>query len=411
MTSAPSTHKGPKRILLKIMPLLLIAIGVLVAVYFKRTAPTIERTPPKAYVPRVEITTAVREDIVRVLNVMGTVTPAREIGLRSRVTGEILFVSPNFLPGGHAAEGDILLKIDPTDYQVELEKAQSALDTKKAALLLEQGNQSIAREEMRLISETSNESIEETDLALRKPQLQQAEAAVASAEADLKKATLNLERTIVRAPFNALITERNVNLGARVTTQDVLAVLVGTDEYWIEAAVPLDQLGAVSMGRENGSAARIRSHGNSTEWNGNVIQTTGSLNQKSRMANMIIAVPDPLGLESAKNDIPLMLDDYVTISIEGTIMKNVIELPRTALRDNNTVWLFEKGKLSIRDVGIIWKHGDHVVIDKGMDSGDAVIISTVPTPVDGMRLSIAGSEQGEKPVDDDTQKDANDEDA
>jgi RND family efflux transporter MFP subunit len=409
MTPNTSSRKGFKKTSRMILPVLIIAIGIIVAVYFKKTAPSIKRTPPKQTVPSVEVITAVRKDAKRIIEVMGTVAPARKISLRSRVSGEILFVSSDFLPGGRVASGEVLLKIDPTDYQVEVEKAKSALDTKKAALSLEEGNQSIAREEMRLMSETSSEAIEATELALRKPQLQQAKAAVASAEADLKKAKLNLERTIVRAPFNTLITERNVNLGAHIGVQEVLSVLVGTDEFWIEAAVPLDQLSAVNMDRKNGSQAVIRSQGSTADWFGRALHTTGTLNEKSRMANMVIAVPDPLGLHT-DSATTLMLDDYVTVSIEGKTMKGVVELPRTALRDGNTVWVFEKGKLRIRNAGILWKQGERIFIDKGVDAGDAVIISTISTPVDGMRLSITGSAKEEKKSDRPTQEEMNDDD-
>ena len=125
---------------------------------------------------------------------------------------------------------------------------------------------------------------------------------------------------------------------------------------------------------------------------------------------MIIAVPDPFGRHDDKIETPLMLDDYVTVSIEGKTMKGVIELPRTALRDDNTVWVLDNGKLSIRHAGILWKQGERVFIDKGVDAGDAVISSPISIPVDGMRLSIVGSAKGENPSDRRTQKDINDDD-
>lgn len=397
MQSSESSRKLFPKTLRILLPIFIILIGVGFAIYFKKTAPTIKRKPPKQKIPSVEVLKAESKDAKQYLQVMGTVTPSRKINLRSRVSGEIVFVSPDFMPGGRIATGEVLLKIDPTDYQVEVEKAQSALDTKKAELAIEQGNQSIAREEIRLMSETSQDALYETDLALRKPQLKQAEAAVASAEADLRKAKLNLKRTIVLAPFNTLITERNVNLGAHVSTQDIMAVLVGTDEFWIEAAVPLDQLAAVNMDKKDGSKVVIHSHGSPAEWQGRVIHTTGTLNEKSRMASMIIAVPDPLGLNTENNGTALMLDNYVTVSIEGNTMPGVIELPRTSLRDGNTVWVFDNGKLSIRSIAIAWKQGERVFIDKGIDTDDTIIVSTISIPVDGMRLSISGAKQRKDP--------------
>lgn len=380
-----------------VLPLLIIMIGGGAAAYFKATSPTIKKTPPKQKIPAVEVTTAKKKKAQQILKVMGTVSPAREINLRARVSGEITFISPDFLPGGHISKGEILLKIDASDYQIDVDKAETAVVSARAALAIEKGSQTIAREELRLLSETSVDVSQETDLALRRPQLQQAKATLNNAKADLLKAKLNLERTTLRAPFNLLVTTRSTNLGSHVSTQDILATLVGTDEYWIKATVPIDQLKAINMmGPKGGSTATVQSQGATSEWDGQVIHTTGSLDENSRMASLIITVPDPLGLKKRGDSMPLMLDDYVTVTIYGKTIPEIITLPRIALRDNNTLWILDKGRLNIKNVGISWKQDEQIFIDEGIHVGDTIILSNISMPVNGMRLSISDSSAREK---------------
>jgi len=275
-----------------------IASGCAAWAYFHSTEPRIKRIPPDLSAAIVDILIVQAADAQAVITAMGTVTASREIILRARVSGEVQALSPQFVPGGHFAKGSEILKLDPSDYQVELRKAESALEKARAALTIEQGNQAIAREELRLFAEISKDALQATDLALRKPHLKQAQAVVSSVESDVCMARLNLNRTVIHVPFNALLTRRNVNIGSYVSTQDSLATLVGTDEYWVEALVPLDRLAVLDMNRKESIPAVIYSPAGANEWHGRVLHVTGKVSETSRMATVIITVSDPLGLHS-----------------------------------------------------------------------------------------------------------------
>ena len=388
MNAHPQNKTRLGAVIKMVIPLALLALGGAAWAYFQTTAPKIKRTPPKRQATPVSVVAVSAIDTRSMIKAMGTVTASREITLKARVSGEILALSPHFTPGGHLAQGDLILKLDASDYQVEVQKAESALAKARANLAIEQGSQTIAREELRLLAETSTDTIAETDLALRKPQLQQAQAAVSSAEADLRRARLDLARTEVRAPFNALVIDQNVNLGSHVNSQDALATLVSTDEYWVAAAVPLDRLSALALNPENGSMATIRSQSGYGQWQGRVLRATGRLNEKSRMAKVIIAIPDPMGIHSDSDRPQLMLDDYVSVEIQGRELPSVIALPRGALHDDNTVWIFRDGRLHIEKVTLAWKQTDRVLVRSGLAVGDQVIVSDLATPVEGMQLKI-----------------------
>ena len=238
------------------LPVAFMAAGGVCWAYFKTTAPVIPKAAPQRQSAVVRILTATTGEAETFIRAMGTVSSSREVTLKARVSGTVISVSDRFVPGGRLAKGEVMLTLDPSDYEVAVKKAQSALLDAQAALAVEQGNQTIAREELRLLTETSGETVSQTDLALRKPQLQQAQAAVESARANLRQAQLNLNRTAMRIPFNAMILERSVNLGAYVSAGESLAFIADTDEYWVKAMVALDQVSWIDMDRPGGCPGR-----------------------------------------------------------------------------------------------------------------------------------------------------------
>lgn len=209
-----------------------------------------KRKPPVKKIMAVETLSFKSADYPRIIQVMGTVVPDRQVLLKSKVSGEIVFLSPLFVRGGVVKKGETLIVLDDSDYKIEFKKAKSALDKALSDLAIEQGNQKIAKEEFKLINEASNGMVTATDLALRKPQLNRARSSVESAQADLEKAELNLSRIKIIAPFNSLVLEKKVEMGSLVSMQESVATLVSVDTYHIEALVPPDRLSAISMGKK-----------------------------------------------------------------------------------------------------------------------------------------------------------------
>lgn len=375
-----------------LIPLLLIAAGAAAFAYFKATAPVMQKAKPERKVAVVDVQTARLADTRAVVSAMGTVVAAREVTLKAQVSGTVLSVAAAYVPGGSIAKGAELLSLDPVDYEVAVQKAQSALATAKAALAIEQGSQNIAREELALMSALSSEGVSETDLALRKPQLAQAQADVTSAEADLRQAMLDLNRTVVRAPFNAMVVERNVNVGTYAGAQDSLATLVGTDEFWIEAVVSLDQLALIDLHYPGGCPVTIKSQVGTGTWTGYVVQVAGKLSESSRMATVIVSVKNPLGAIEKPSPIHLMIDDYVNVEITGRELANVIELPRAVMQDGKRVWVYDNGALDIRKVTLAWKSTAAVYLDSGVKAGEKVVTSALATPVQGMALKVADAQ-------------------
>ena len=380
------------KLFMVLAPLALLAAGVVVAAYLGATGPTMQRGEPEKTLTLVETVRAESGSEAMVLQVLGTVVPAREVALSPEVSGRVASLSEKAVPGGLLLAGEEMLRLERDDYLVEVAKCRAALNQAQADLALEMGEQSVAREEIEMLRAVTGEEVAANDLTLRKPQLMQARAAVASAEADLRKAELDLSRTVVSAPFNALITELSTNLGSQVNAGDALMTLAGTDQYWIEASVPLDrvrQMGLDDRGMD--IQATVISQAGNGRWQGRVLSFAGTLAGDTHMAKILVAVDDPLGLDDPGGR-PMVLGDYVRIDIQGPSLEDVIALPRALLRDNDSVWVYDDGSLDIRPVEVAWKDTDRVYVTGGLAPDELVISSSLAAPTPGMLLTTGDQE-------------------
>ncbi|MCG8509811.1 MAG: efflux RND transporter periplasmic adaptor subunit, partial [Rhodospirillales bacterium] len=241
-----------------IVPLAILGGAAFAAVSLMMTGPKAERKPPIRQARLVEVMPVELTRQPVTIHAMGTVRPDREVELKPRVSGQVVWLSEEYLPGGLLSEGQQLVRIDPKDYELVVRQRQADVAKAESDLKIEIGQQSIARREYELLGEVVSD--EERELVLRGPQLAQVQADLEMARASLEQAQLNLARTRVLVPFNTIIQSREVNLGTEITTSTTLANLVGTDAFLIEIAVPVDQLRWIDVPRnagETGSRVRI----------------------------------------------------------------------------------------------------------------------------------------------------------
>jgi RND family efflux transporter MFP subunit len=363
----------------------LIAGAIVVAIVLVSTRPRAEKVPPPKRTELVKIQPLQQTDETVVLRLTGTVTPAKHVMLRSRVSGEVIGMAPGFIDGGLLTEGEAMLTIDPVDYELALAQSESALEKARFDYKIELGRQDVAKREWELLKPEGEVSELETELALRTPHLTASKAALQAAEANLAKARLDLQRTRINAPFNAVVLHRNTNLGAQAAPQDILAELADIDAYWVTASVPVDRIRWITI---PGSTARIYS-GNDSIREGTVIKLLGDLEEKGRMARVLIEVKDPLALRPenlGKN--PLLLGEYVRADISGSVLPQVYSIPRNALRENSQIWLVTStNTLAVRPVDVLWRDADRVIVADGLSAGEQLIVSDITAPVPGMDVS------------------------
>ena len=379
--------KGLGKISTIIICLLIISLAIASAIHLKnsRRKPKKRKSPNKAIY--VETITAQLSDLPLKIKAYGTVVPSCELRVKSRVSGEIVMLHPDVIEGGMIVKGTEIIRIDPDDYKLNIIQAQREVAQAKYALQLEHGHQDIARQELSMI-QTKRESHSKADraLILRKPHLEKAKADLAAAEATLKKAELMLERTKVVAPFNAFVRSKYIETGSQISTQDVLVELVGIDAYWIRVSLPLDRLQYLDLPNdhsEKGSQAII-TYRNQYSVNGKVIKCLGELEKQGHMAQLIITVDQPTKLSP-----PLLIGEYVSICLIGKKMENACRIPRTALRNNEWIWLVSSDKtLDIKKVTVGFRDTQDVLITHGIASDDQIIVSEIGAPVQGIKLQL-----------------------
>jgi RND family efflux transporter MFP subunit len=387
-SAIPAEKKGLGKISTFIICLLIITLAAAGAIHLKKSQrkPKKRKSPDKAVY--VETITAKQSDTPLKVKTSGTVSPSRELQVKSRVSGEVVMVHPDVIEGGIIQQGTEIVSIDPDDYKLSIIQAQREVTQAKYALQLEKGHQDIARQEWSMIKgKKETHSRADRALILRKPHLAKAVADLAAAEALLKQAELMLERTRVVAPFNAFVRTKNIEKGSQISTQDVLVELVGIDAYWIRVSLPLDRLQYLNTPHdhsENGSQAII-TYRNQYTVNGSVIKCLGELETQGHMAQLIVKVDQP-----AKLSPPLLIGEYVSICIIGKKLKNACRIPRTALRNNEWIWLVSPDKtLNIQKVTVGFRDTRDVMITSGISDGDQIIISEIGTPVQGIKLLLA----------------------
>ena len=377
--------------------IVILSIALILSKWLVNTAPNAESQRPQRQALLVEAQkTFVADEIVKI-EVAGSVIPEKEIELRSPVNGEILWVSDQFISGGHINKGETILKIDTDDYEIAMENAKAALAQAQFQLELELGRQDIAKREWALLK-ADDASKQEEALALRAPHLNAAKAALASAKAQVKRAKLDLEDCNLKAPFNALVHSRYANIGTQATPQTLLARLAGTDTYHVEISIPIDRIQWVSF---PGGSAQINST-SGANYSGKVLKLTGSLEDRGRMVRALIAVEDPWG-KKTPNEKPLLLGEFVEVIIKGKSLKGVTRIPRKALRQNDSVWLDNQGKLEIIKVEVLFRESDTILV-RDIPEGSILITSDIAAPISGRPLNSGFRQELVKAISNDSTK-------
>ena len=393
------------------LPLLILIAGMLGARALIASRPPVPRVDHEAEPTLVEVITVHAQDEQARLQAYGTVRAHRELTLFPRVEGYVIAQHDDLIDGGLVRAGEVLLKIDPQDYRLAVDAERGNLVRAEFELQVEQGNQVVAHQEWDLLEPSIETSEMGRLLALRQPHLKEKRAAVDAAKSRLAQAELDLTRTVVSAPCNALVLKETVEIGQLVNARSAVATLVCTDAFRVEVSVPLNELGWVEFpnaagsqpsehlpdAAAKGSAVRIMrdlGNGESVQWTGWVEHLLGDVTENGRMARVLVLVSDPLGLRPGEGHrSPLLLGEYVRVEILGPTLPQAIVLSRSSLREEERVWVYNaQGELEIRQVEVALRRRDSVLIQAGLADGDRVVTSSLPAALPGMRLQAVEAE-------------------
>lgn len=384
-----------------ILPLILIigSVLVVIALVAWQKTQTAER---KTDTEKAVLVDTIEAEVVSLnfsVNSQGTVRPRTETTLVSEVSGKIVSVAPEFVAGGFFHEGDILLQIDPSDYEAGLKRAEAGLASRKAKLADETARSAQALKDWKNMGKKGQPS----DLGLRKPQMADAKANVSAAEADVQKARRDLERTRITVPYDGLVRQKAADIGQYVTPGTRLGVTFAIDTAEVRLPLTNNDLHYLTLPSETEVKNKDKSfppvmlsaeNGDGiSEWQARIIRTEGVVDETSRVIYAVAQVVDPYGVLGQSHQQELKIGTFVNAEIQGLPADNVVVLPRHVLRADHTILTVNaENELEILPVTVLRAEPKKVYLSTGIEGGTKVVITTLDAPVPGTKLAIRATE-------------------
>ncbi len=343
-------------------------------------------------VERLDVITAKKQDVFPTVSTQAVVESRLNINLKSQVAGQIVYTSPKFLTGGFFNTGEILMRIDPADYELALVQAEVNVARAEQTLSVEKEQSDLARQDWEKYGEG-----EATDLVLRIPQLREAEAGLKGAQANYDTQKIRLERTEIKAPFPLMLDEKLVDLGQIVSTNQDLAAVFGTEEAEIRMPLSqkqLDLMNVKSVGilaEEDMLNVTVRdlTRDDEISWDAKIMRLESSIDRKSRVYYAIATIYDPMNLKQDKETPPLLPGVFVDLEVQGPKIGNVFQVPIKAMRDDNNIFIYSGEKLITKRVEVLDRNDDFVTITGGIEEGETITTSPPFSYVPGMKAVIA----------------------
>ena len=361
------------------------------------SAPKVENASPPKILPAVRVVEGEAVDMPLWVRSQGTVVPRTESDLVPEVSGRVVWISPSLASGGFFNEGEVLLRIDSRDYEAAVARARAEVaraEGEAEHALSELGRQQgLARSNATSSSHLSN--------ARRASRV--TSATLDAARIALEQAQRDLQRTTLAAPFEGRVREEHVDVGQFVGRGVAVAKLYATDFAEIRLPIADRQLAFIDLpdlrtGANTGQGPevilRASFAGREHEWRGRIVRTEGEIDARSRMVHVVARVEDPYGTGTAENEgdppgqrPPLAVGLFVRAEIAGPVVRNVIPLPRSAIRGGERILVVDgENRLRERAVEIIRIEQEEVLIRVELAEGERICTSPLQIAVEGMRV-------------------------
>jgi RND family efflux transporter MFP subunit len=319
----------------------------------------------------------------------GTTTPLTQTVLTAEVGGEVIYRSKKFSEGSSVIEGEILAKIDDTDLQLQYKNALLQLANAEVQHSLQLAEAEIAKEAWEKIGDGVA-----SDLTLKKPQLKQAEALLEVAKAQVSSAKNKLNKTEIVAPYAGRIQSVNIDLGTTIIPGQPVGALYTSSEIEVTLAVKDNDLQFLSIpmdGRKldpsEQALVEIRSFykGKNQTWIGRLERVDGIIDPVTRMINLIAVFKNDF-IETDKPNLPIGL--FVEAQIDGIILKDIYSIPVNAISENNEVYIVNNdNELVLRQLSILKKYSDFVIVKDGLKAGERIVTSKLSTASNGIKVN------------------------
>ncbi|NDW22184.1 efflux RND transporter periplasmic adaptor subunit [Alteromonas hispanica] len=293
----------------------------------------------------------------------GTAQPLTQTELVADVSGRVVSVAPNIRAGGSFKKGDVLVRLEDRDFQIEVDIAKSAVADANVVYLQELAEADFSAQQWN--KQPSGEAAKL--LALRKPQVAAAEAALRAAEARLMGAKLNLERTVIKAPFDGMVLSQSVDVGQVVSPSQTIASIYSTDVVEVRLPIKTAELEYFYLGENtapNASNPRVKLYGDlgtkTYQWDGEIVRSEGAFDPTTRMLFLVAQVEAPF--EATQQRPALRVGQFLSARVEGQKLNDVFVIPRQAVSQSNMVSVVDDGTLRKRPVTPLWTDDKNVIV-------------------------------------------------
>jgi len=374
----------------------ILVLGIIIAILLVLFKPVADKQTPVYKPPEVSFISVNRRTVRIPVKTQGTIEAKTEIDLSVEVPGLINHISEQFNAGEFFSRGDLLLRLDDTDYKLAITKARAQVAAARQALARVDAEAQQARLDIRRMGGDIDKA---SPYALREPHLREARANLKAAEADLDMAELQHKRTFIRAPFDGRVVKKNVDVGEYVTPGVALARIYSTET--MELKLPLSQhqsrlvdlpLRETAEQQPAGKVLLETDYGGRTlHWTARLVRTESVIDSRNRLLNAIAEISNKALLQADASEAALTSGLFVRASIVGKLLENIAVIPRAALHSGDQVWLLKDNKLDIRKVSVLHKDENSAYIDAGLADGDQLITSALDYAIQGMRLTPINS--------------------
>jgi len=369
---------------------LFILLGALALSYLLWLLGQVQPDPvEEAPAPDVVVEILTPKDFQVQISSNGTTTPLTQTVLTAEVGGEVIYRSKKFSEGSSVIEGEILAKIDDTDLQLQYKNALLQLANAEVQYSLQLAEAEVAKQAW----EKMGDGVA-SDLTLKKPQLKQAVALLEVAKAQVSSAEKKLNKTEIVAPYAGRIQNVNIDLGTTIIPGQPVGAIYTSSEIEITLAVKDNDLQFLSIpmdGRKldpsEKALVQIKSFykGKNQTWIGRLERVDGVIDPVTRMINLIAVFKNDF-IETDKPNLPIGL--FVEAQIDGIILKDIFSIPVNAISENNEVYIVNnENELVSRQLSLLKKYSDFVIVKDGLKAGERVVISKLSSASNGIKVN------------------------
>jgi len=346
------------------------------------TGPTLSSAPEQIVVdvlkPAISIHTAVR-------SLTGQVESRANVAISPEVTGRVISLHPNLIPGGTIEAGEILFSIESTDYEIALKRSRAEVAAAAADLTQAKADASNFIKDWQRVYPNQPAPA----LVAKEPQIAAIEARLAAAKASVEQAETNLARTRVTADSKIRVIDSRIEVGQLAAPAGQYGSYFVADGLRVRAsaeAALFHNLGLI-VGKSVEIIADAPSSGNSSNNRGiarhasTIVSMGAALDERTQLRPLIIAAPTELNLTPGT---------FVTVRVSGDENADVFTLPAAAMATRTSVWRVGDGKLEEVAVDII-DITEETVIVRSFDVKDGIVISQVPTSFVARPVKIRGT--------------------